>query len=274
MTTVLPVAAVAPAAVDALAGRCDGLVLGWGPRAGYVRVDRFFVAVTPGGAPLMPDGVAVGTRALPPVSGRTAWVEPGRIVMPGLSVVWDPTAPPVWDPRVQPQVASPEAVGARGRALVEAAGDSELVLDPGALVADGSVLQGDALLAAAGRLLGRGPGLTPEGDDVIAGTVVTVRAFGKACGIDPDRWAAPLQELDLDRATTGLSATLLRLALSGQVIEPVQPLLDLAREAWLPAVERLRRVGHSTGRAYVAAIAGTASALAAGAPNGSNAETM
>jgi hypothetical protein len=268
MRTVLPVAAVAPAAVEALAARCDGLVLGWGPRAGYVRVDRFVLAMTPRGVPLMPDGVSVGTGALPPISGSRAWVDPGRVVMPGVSLVWDPAAPPVWDPCVRPQEASPDDVRARGRAIRAAAGDAGLVVDPKELLVRGMVVEGDALFTAARGLLGRGPGLTPEGDDVIAGTVATVRAFGPACGVDPDRWAGPLRELDLDRATTGLSATLLRLALRGHVIEPVQPLLDLTREAWRPAIGRLGRVGHSTGRAYAAAISGTASALAAAAPNG------
>jgi hypothetical protein len=154
-------------------------------------------------------------------------------------------------------------VEARGRAIAEIAGRLRLDVDTGALEAGGTLLQGADVLIAARQVLGRGPGLTPEGDDVLAGAVATVRAFGAACGLDPDRWVAPFEELDLDGVTTGLSATLLRLALRGHVIQPVHPLLDLSRQAPSSAVERLLRVGHSTGRAYAAAIAGTAAALAA-----------
>ena len=42
-------------------------------------------------------------------------------------------------------------------------------------------------LAGAGeRLLGRGPGLTPEGDDLLGGAAVAVRALGPAAGLAPE----------------------------------------------------------------------------------------
>jgi hypothetical protein len=67
--------------------------------------------------------------------------------------------------------------------------------------------------------------------------------------------------LPCDRAhrTTAISCTLLELAVAGDVAQPLGTLLDLsaspARVA--PAVAQLLRLGHSTGRAYVAAVAAT-----------------
>jgi hypothetical protein len=66
--------------------------------------------------------------------------------------------------------------------------------------------------ATVGRLLGRGPGLTPLGDDVLCGWIATHRAAG-----------VPTPEVDaavraaLPR-TTLLSATLLDCALHGEVL--------------------------------------------------------
>jgi hypothetical protein len=105
-----------------------------------------------------------------------------------------------------------------------------------------AVRSGDpARAAAAGvALVGRGPGLTPEGDDLVAGAAAVLAARGCYA------FAAALVGTDLRRRTTRLSATLLELAAAGLGPEPLQALL--AGEP--AALERLVRLGHSTGRAY------------------------
>ncbi len=69
---------------------------------------------------------------------------------------------------------------------------------------------------------------------------------------------------DLGNRTGALSATLLRLAVEGQVIDPVRSLLDLTveRVTWQRALGRLERIGHSTGGTYALGCALAALALA------------
>jgi len=122
---------------------------------------------------------------------------------------------------------------------------------------------------AARELLGRGPGLTPEGDDLLAAVAGTLAVLGPAAGWGRSVLAAFLAAL-VDRAserTTTLSATLLGLATRRQLVEPAGRLLDLdpvAEAAWPAALARLERLGHGSGRAYAAGIAATTSLLAAG----------
>jgi hypothetical protein len=75
---------------------------------------------------------------------------------------------------------------------------------------------GGGRAAVAQRLLGRGPGLTPAGDDVLAGFLIGTAAFG----LD----AAPLRETIAVLAparTTALSAALLWHAARGECIDEV-----------------------------------------------------
>lgn len=100
--------------------------------------------------------------------------------------------------------------------------------------------------AAVAALLGRGPGLTPSGDDVVAGFVLGARAFGRAV---PGAVAAVVE---LARgATTALSARLLELAVDGECVPEVAAALDGltgARAAGDPT-SRLLAVGHTSGAA-------------------------
>jgi hypothetical protein len=124
----------------------------------------------------------------------------------------------------------------------------------------------DAELAAraADLLIGRGPGLTPEGDDLLAGVAAVVAAFGAKAGWggrERGAWVDALLPPVLHRLTTPLSATLLRLAAAGQVLEPIHGLLDLGLTGaarWPRALKRLERIGHSTGPAYAVAVGATA----------------
>lgn len=103
-------------------------------------------------------------------------------------------------------------------------------------------------------LLGAGSGLTPSGDDVLAGFLVGAHVFGIAA--DPLRRAV---QVHAPGATTDLSATLLDHAVRGESIPQVTSLLrQLAAEQ--PSHEldhslaRLLRVGHSSGIALATGI--------------------
>jgi hypothetical protein len=151
--------------------------------------------------------VVVGPRGplLPNGVRVTGAVTAGAVVVDGAEV-WDPTltliAPIDVDPDESLIGRSPEEIGA--------------------------------------ELIGRGPGLTPEGDDVVAGMAGVLAAASRH-----DEVAALLGH-DLRRRTTALSATLLELAARGMGPEPLQAVL--AGRAG--ALDRLLAMGHTSGRAY------------------------
>jgi hypothetical protein len=104
------------------------------------------------------------------------------------------------------------------------------------------------------RLLGVGPGLTPAGDDVLAGLLVGLRSFGQR--------AEPLRRAvlaGLATGTTDLSAALLRSAARGESIPQVNQLLRaMSGSAWQGrldhAVDDLVCVGHTSGTALATGV--------------------
>ena len=197
-------------------------VRGSGRGAVHLDLDGFVVTLTGPGVPLMPNGVALAS-----LPERTA-------------VCWPPAAPPAWDPVLAPPAGGRAAVSALASWLAPRVAPSDVPLE-----------------GAAARLLGRGPGLTPEGDDVLAGMAAGLRALGPAAGMAPGRVAALVAALcppDARRRTGALSATLLELAAAGAAPEPAHRLVagDGDREE---ALADLRRLGASTGGAVAAGIA-------------------
>lgn len=98
-------------------------------------------------------------------------------------------------------------------------------------------------------LLGRGPGLTPEGDDELAGRLlVTVAAGGAVPDLDPH----------LHR-TTALSASLLRAAAQGYAVPEVVAYVDAVVGRHHVAARRLRpavaAIGHTSGAALLRGVA-------------------
>jgi hypothetical protein len=186
----------------------------------------FAVLVTGPGVPLLPNGIAL---AADPVG-------PTRIRLDGAHV---------WDPRLRP-AAGP--LRARGAAVLRALGRRP----PSGLLWR-AVAERDARLAAraAERLCGRGPGLTPAGDDLLAGAAAVVAAFGEF----PARreWLERILLPDLRERTTAPAATLLELAAQALVPEPVLGLLDLSPDGerrFRASLARLLRLGRSTGLAW------------------------
>jgi hypothetical protein len=104
------------------------------------------------------------------------------------------------------------------------------------------------------RLLGVGPGLTPAGDDVLAGLLVGLWSFGHRA--EPLRLAVLA---GLPAGTTDLSAVLLRCAARGESIPQVNQLLrTMSVSTWQgqldQAMHDLVRVGHTSGAAMATGV--------------------
>lgn len=127
----------------------------------------------------------------------------------------------------------------------------------------------EAASEAAGLLVGRGSGLTPVGDDVLAAAALTLSCLGCAGGRPAEQLSATVAALlpaRIHLRTTPISATLLELACRGEAIGPARALLDsrpMAPQALAAVVHRLSALGHSTGAAYVNTIGALMVALAA-----------
>lgn len=139
---------------------------------------------------------------------------------------------------------------ARTRARTGLGGDwSALTTDPSLTAAVDSLLGGRADDAVI-YWMGRGPGLTPSGDDVLVGMIAALRFSG---AIDSSS-LAPLRELvetAPSRLTTEISAEYLHYACRGMVNGMVRDLLvalDRSNTVGvLNAVDQLSRYGHTSG---------------------------
>ncbi len=96
-------------------------------------------------------------------------------------------------------------------------------------------------------LVGRGEGLTPAGDDVLAGALVTAHAVGHR---SLDGWRSSTRAALSQRRTTAVSAGMLQAALEGwsgpELADAITALCGPDDPG--AAVERLLGVGHSSGR--------------------------
>jgi hypothetical protein len=123
------------------------------------------------------------------------------------------------------------------RALTAAAGELRAALGRG---------DDDRAAAAADAVLGLGPGLTPSGDDLLAGLLVTCAQLRGVPG------AAALGQHVARGAparTTALSAALLACAVTGAAAPPVLDLVDAVagRRPLPPALRSMLAVGHTSG---------------------------
>lgn len=126
--------------------------------------------------------------------------------------------------------------------LLESAPPS--ALDPKIVDTTAALLAGDDLAAAAVLLGGRGPGLTPAGDDCLAGILlVAAIASGGAASSD-------LRKIAESVDTNDVSRTFLKWSALGQCIEPVHRFLVLVSrdaEGASDALQEVTNLGHSSG---------------------------
>ncbi len=243
MTTRTRHVAAAPAWVAALlAGPARTVpVVHRGADAVYLDVDGAALGVLSAGAVAVPCGLRTTLPVLGDLAatGDRAAVGDGRVSFPGADVV----VTRLVDASVPRLDAAAVACGATTL--------PGLAEDRVSQVRDELGVEGlDALAAgdpaAVPVLLGRGSGLTPVGDDVLAGWVATCTAAGGRTG-----QVGTAVTAQAHAATTRLSATLLDCAARGDVLPQFRRLLlDLARadtEALADSVDRLVRVGHTSG---------------------------
>lgn len=241
--------AAAPAWVRSVVAGPDraARVVHRGADAVYLDVDGSCLGVLSAAATTVPCAVATTEPYLPAElrEQAMAWVGEGRVALGSVDVVVARTV----DAGV-PTLDVAHAATAEAR-LRDAVGDGvahvraelpERALD---LLAVGDP-------AAVAPLLGRGSGLTPVGDDVLAGWVAT------AVASDPHRAGSPVALEVATRArsaTTLLSATLLDCARRGDVLPQFRTLLlDLADphgDGVATSASALLRVGHTSGAGMV-----------------------
>jgi hypothetical protein len=118
------------------------------------------------------------------------------------------------------------------------------------------LIRGDAQPAL--LVIGRGPGLTPAGDDVVAGTLAAIALRGQL-----HREATEAILAHAASATTSLSSSLLRCAAAGQVVPQAARMLSaLCGAAPLaPALDDLLAVGGTSGTALAIGLVAGARAV-------------
>lgn len=204
-----------------------------GARALYVGIGDRVVGVAARDAVHVPAAIATTLPELPEVAaGAPAEVRDGVLYVAGLAVGVDRLVP-----TEAPRIDDPAGAASRLGAVLP-----DLVVARRQLpaVALDALAAGDP---AARSLVGRGDGLTPVGDDVLSGWLVTAHSTGRPC----DRLREAVR-VELHR-TTGLSATLLADAAAGECIPEFRSLLlALASGSdTVSAVARLLAVGHTSG---------------------------
>ncbi|WP_062345637.1 DUF2877 domain-containing protein [Herbidospora yilanensis] len=241
------------------APRRPARVLAAFPLAVYLEVrtetEPRVLALVTGEATRLPNAVVL-TGTLEGFSpGDDAWVGDGVVEAGGRAVRvrrwWDP-APPLGPVSATALAASLPVlndicVSSPRRPGLESGGASALL---SAGCHRGSLV--DAITAAE-QLMGLGPGLTPSGDDMLAGLLVTLRSVGTAAGVGRAvwlaDWLAAAVTFDARTRTTPISATLLHCAARGEAgLETLAVLRGLTgRQPLEPAAHRLLRLGHTSG---------------------------
>lgn len=207
------------------------------------------------GSVVLPAATGARPRNLRPTPGddALAMVGGGRISLPGLTVVvarW-------WRPRRAHALPRNAQVRRRTVALTALVPPlpTKLAAPVRALTLALRHGHSDVARIAARRLVGLGPGLTPAGDDVLAGLLLTLNAGptrAHSLGVE----LATAVVADAADRTTSLSASLLRQAARGEAVPEVIDLVDrLAADAitagpdMAASLRKLLSVGSSSGNA-------------------------
>jgi hypothetical protein len=220
-------------------------VVATGPRATYLDVGGRLLAVVAADGVRLPCAAMLGPGGRPP-TGPDLAVGDGGVYRAGRRVA----AVGSWfDPRVRVGQVDYGAVGWLAAALCGRRRDDALL--PGAAIDRlAFAWGGDGLDAAVAGLVGRGSGLTPAGDDLLAGALAALRALAPGSA-EATRLAAAVRRWAPGR-TTRLSVALLEAADQGAVIpEAAAVLRALVPPAPVDrlgeALDRLVGVGHTSG---------------------------
>jgi len=237
----------------------------------------------------MSNGIGISLRNADQLTqaGQPAAIRSGGMTAGSIEVSWDALRPPAWSSAISQWTRSEiRRAAGRGRSILAAIGQADEkstmpLIDgfaPGDEAAGAALdllhdavwrMDVEAAAAASALLVGRGSGLTPVGDDVLAAAALTIHALGEASGCSSSKvhaFAKALAPAGIHERTTPISATLLALAGRGRSIGPAQTLLDprtLTTEALRGTVQELDGLGHSTGGAYVNTIGALVQVLSA-----------
>jgi hypothetical protein len=208
----------------------------------WLQVDEYVLALSGPGTARAPNGVITASPDLlvQVMSGCT--VGNGQLETADLEVGisrW-------WDPRpVLGTVSSRTLAGTARRLMALVGGDHESLT---------SVKTPEEAVASALGGLGKGPGLTPEGDDLVVGLLAGLRLLGTAAAAGQALAlldAAAPAVATAPASTTALSATLIRHGWRGEVAAPLGALFQaLTGSGSLEeAVSELGRLGATSGMA-------------------------
>ena len=203
-----------------------------GRHAVYVDLDGWCVGLVAAGATAVPNALRSRCPDLGAFPGRSAYLRGGVLHLDETPLVVGRAV----------DVSAPRLVRLGGSA--HTAGSTTDQAIPPAPVVESAVCVGAPGLDAAAveRLVGRGDGLTPLGDDILCGWLATHRAAG-----------VPTPAVDaavraLMPRTTLLSATLLDCALHGEVLPQFAAYLSaLGTSAEHRRTTDLEAVGHTSG---------------------------
>lgn len=227
---------------EVLARPATGRVVAVYRRAAYLRLGGRLVALVSAGIPSGPLHLRCSTipalRVGESVAGDGARLAGGAWALRCDGPVWHGALP------------GREALARRADDALVRAGlhpDAERLAAP---LGDGGLEGVEALAAAVG---GRGPGLTPSGDDLLAGVLVVARlAWGPAARRRLDAVLAAVR-------TTEVAGAFLAWAARGQSVAPAHDWLVAVaagdRPAGEAALHRLHAMGASSGRHLAAGLA-------------------
>jgi Protein of unknown function (DUF2877) len=243
-----------PAACRALVGGAAGAVeIVFGAGA-YVRVEDEWLLLASPAAPFGPLSVAIADLDRVEIAPTLPVREDRRRLILGDQAVSlermraRPPALPVCGSRMQ-----------RGAVAAAAASALALLPEPAAVLRPGiAALQASSLADGVRSLAGLGEGLTPAGDDVLAGYAAWCALGGRRCSAAPPAARAPLSALAASRASP-LGLAYLRCAERGEVPDAGARLLAAVRRGSPAAVAAslrgLRSWGASSGIAFAIGVA-------------------
>jgi hypothetical protein len=194
-----------------------------------------------------PRGFVHLTGPAGPRGPLTAVVARVPVLEPGARVLLDLERARAWRTPPPPSPAEADRIAAACAAV-----RAHRWNDPRALA-----LGAEPLQRSIDGLIGRGPGLTPAGDDVLLGYLLARRALAGAAAA---RAGAALVLRAARRGTGGPSLALLRWAARGEAPEPaasmLAALLRADGRALAPALRRLGAYGRTTGPAILTGMVG------------------